>query len=135
MFYAIGADVHVLCHRSRRAWDTAVQSHDYKREHNNNIQRSIFDLNTDATNDLPTSYRVRPVSMHNSIEGIIAIRSLGGERLPAASYGLRLNLQKVQFFAIGEESRVFSSVSNTLAAKCIFIRRLAGSRHIPSTER
>ena len=47
------------------------------------------------------------MSIHDGLEGIIGIRGLGGERLAAASYALRRNLQKVLFFAIGEGSRVF----------------------------
>ena len=71
------------------------------------MRRLTFDLDKYSSHDESTSYRARSVNIHNALEGIIAIRSLGGERLPAASYDLRLNLQKVLFLAIGEESRFF----------------------------
>ena len=48
------------------------------------------------------------MNIDDGLEDIRWIRGLGGEKLPAASYALLLNLKKRPlFFAIGEGSRIF----------------------------
>ena len=47
------------------------------------------------------------MSVNDGLEGIKGIRGLGGERLAAAFYVLRQNIQEVLFCADAEESRVF----------------------------
>ena len=79
-------------------------------------------------NPRPTRF-TRPVNVDDGLDDIRWIRGLGGKKLPAASYALLPNMEKALFFAIGDGSRFWSSVLYTPAAKCFFLRRLAGTRH------
>ena len=47
------------------------------------------------------------MNVDGSLEDVRWIRGLGGERLPAASYGLLPNLKKMSIFAIREGLRFF----------------------------
>ena len=63
-------------------------------------------------------------------EDIRWIRVLGGEKLPAASYSLLLNLKKVYFLSSERDRDLLSPVFYTSAPKCVFIRRLAGTHRV-----
>ena len=70
------------------------------------------------------------MKVEDGLENIRWIRGLGGEKLPAASNAFLPNLKKGLFFAIGEGREFLSPVFYTAAPKCVFIRRLAGARHL-----
>ena len=71
--------------------------------------------------------------VHDGLEGIIGICGLGGERSAATSYALRSNLQKRLFLPSERGQEFLSPVFYTPAARCCFIRRLAGPRNISLT--
>lgn len=83
---------------------------------------------------LTQSYRASPGNIHSGFEGVNAMRCPGGEQLLAASYSLRPKAFKSSFFLLQDNYREFvSSVFGTSAAKCVFIRRAVGDRHMLST--
>ena len=86
-------------------------------------------LDIEATNGQPGSCRARPANVDDGLEDIRWMRGLGGEKLPAASYALCPNLKKGLSFAIGEGSRIFVACFLHSGAQ-MFIRRLAGARHV-----
>ena len=61
-------------------------------------RRSTFDLDIESTHGKPATCRARPMNVNDGLEDIRWIRALGGERLPAASYALSLNLKKTVMF-------------------------------------
>ena len=74
------------------------------------------------------------MNVDDGLEDIGWIRSLGGEKLPAASYALDPNLKKSLFFAIGEGSRnVVACFLHRSAQMCLY--QTPGRRPPPITGR
>ena len=71
--------------------------------------RKTFDLDIKSTHGQPASCRARSMNVNDGREDIRWIRGLGGERLPAASYALLLNLKNCLFLP-SERDREFLSV-------------------------
>ena len=70
----------------------------------------------------------------DALEDIRWVRGVGGEKLPAASYALLLNLKKCLFFAIGEGSRAFvACFLHSNAQMCLY--QTPGRRPPPITGR
>ena len=66
-------------------------------------------------------------------EDIRGVRVVGGEKLPAASYSLLLNLEKrylVHFLSSERDREFLSPVFYTAAPKCVCVRRLASGRRV-----
>ena len=75
-----------------------------------------------------------PVNVDDGLEYIRWIRSLGGEKLPAASYALLPTLKKGLFFAIGEGSRnLVACFLHSSAQMCLY--QMPGRRLPPITGR
>ena len=70
------------------------------------------------------------VNVDGGVEDITWIRGLGGEKSPAASYALLLNLLKKVLLLPSENDRVLSPVFHSAATKCVCARRLADSGHL-----
>ena len=87
-------------------------------------------LDVESTHGQPASCRARPDNIDDDLQNRMWIHGLGGERLPAMSYALCPNLKKRLIFAIGEGLGFVVVYFYTPAAKCFFLKRLAGARHI-----
>ena len=64
------------------------------------VRRSTLDLNIDAAHGQPARCPARPTNTDDGLEDIGWVHGLGGERFPAASYGILPYLKKRLFFAI-----------------------------------
>ena len=73
---------------------------------NHLMRRSTLDLDIDSAHAQPAWGRPRPTSIDDGLEDIRRTHGLGGESLPAASYGILSNLQKT-IFAIRDGRRIF----------------------------
>ena len=76
-------------------------------DRNQLVRRSTLYLNIDAAHGQPTRCPARPTSINDGLEDIRWIHRLGGESLPAVSYGILPNLKKKLFFAIRDGWRSF----------------------------
>ena len=75
-------------------------------------RRQAFDLDIESTHGQPASCRASPVDVDDGLEDIRWIRGLRGEKLPAASYALLLNLKKGPFLP-SERDREFCGLFST----------------------
>ena len=83
--------------------------------------QQAFDLHIESTHRQPASCRARPVNVDDGPEDIRCIRVLGGEKLPAASYSLLLNLKKSSIFPRGDGSRIFvACFLHSSAQTCLY---------------
>ena len=74
------------------------------------------------------------MNVDDGLEDIRRIRSLGGEKLPAASYALFPNLKKGVFFPIGEGSSIFVACFLHSSAQ-MRLYQTSGRRPPPITSR
>ena len=77
-------------------------------DRNQLVRRSTLDLNIDEAHGRPTRCPARPTNTDDGLEDIGWAPGLGGESLPAASYGILQKKLKIGlFFAIRDEWRSF----------------------------
>ena len=91
------------------------------------VGRSTLDLNIDSSHGQPAWCPARRTNIDDGLEVIRWIRGLGGEGLPAASYGIPANLKKNYFLPFETEREVLSSVYTS--GQLFFTIRLVSSRH------
>ena len=66
-------------------------------DRNQLMRRSTLDLNIDLTHIQPAQRPAKPTNIDDGLEDVRWIHCLGGESLPAASYGILPNLKKLLF--------------------------------------
>ena len=84
------------------------------------VRRSTLDLKIDSVHGQPARCPARPTDIDDGLEDIRWIHALGGESLPAASYGILSNLKKTIFSIFETDGEFSSSVLCTPAANCFF---------------